>query len=359
MTFRLVYRFGCLLLGWLRLLARSSTAKDVEILVLRHQLAVLQPSNKPAFSRGDRAVLAALLRLLSKRRRSALKLLVTPRTVLRWHARLVAKKWTYPHHGPGRPAKPEALRALVLRLARENDGWGYRRIHGELLNLGWKVAASTVWEILQRAGVDPAPQRASRSWATFLTAQAHGILAVDVFHGDTVFLRRLFVLFFIEHSTRRVHIAGVTRNGTAAWAIQQARNLLMNLDGTRAASIRYLIRDNAGYFTEGFDAVFTAIGARVVPILPGVPRTTAIAERWVGSRRREATDQVLITGERHLRLVVDEYADHHNEHRPHRSLRQRCPDGVDAPEPPAADGPSRVIRRDRLGGLIHEYAQVA
>ncbi|WP_406088478.1 hypothetical protein [Kitasatospora purpeofusca] len=209
MTFRLVYRFGCLLLGWLRLLARSSAAKDTEILVLRHQLAVLQRSSpKPAFTRGNRAVLAALLRLLSKRHRSAMKLLVTPRTVLRWHARLVARKWTYPPRRPGRPAKPEALRTLVLRLARENDGWGYRRIHGELLNLGWKVAPSTVREILKKADIDPAPQRADHSWPRFLKAQAQGILAADVFHVDTVLLRRLFVLFFIEHGTRRVHIAG-------------------------------------------------------------------------------------------------------------------------------------------------------
>ncbi|MGW3691899.1 integrase core domain-containing protein [Streptomyces sp. NPDC005125] len=328
--------------------------------MLRHQLAILQRSSpKPDFTGGDRAVLAALLRLLGKRHRSSLKLLVTPRTVLRWHARLVAKKWTCPPRRPGRPAKPEALRALVLRLTRENDGWGYRRIHGELLNLGWKVAASTVWEILRRAGVDPAPQRADRSWAKFLKAQAAGILAVDVFHVDTVFLRRLFVLFFVEHGSRRVHIAGVTRKVTAAWVVQQSRNLLMSLDDTRTDGIRYLIRDNAGYFTDGFDAVFTAVGARVVPILPGVPRMNAIAERWVGSCRREATDRILITGERHLRLVVEEYASHHNEHRPHRSLAQRCPDGVGAPEPPAIDGPSRTLRRDRLGGLIHEYAQAA
>ena len=249
MTFRLVYRFGCLLLGWLHMLARSSAAKDVEILVLRHQLAVLQRSSpKPVSTGGDRAVLAALLRLLNKRHRSALKLLASPRTVLRWHARLVAKKWTHPHRRPGRPAKPEALRALVLRPARENDGWGYRRIQGELLNLGWKVAASTVWEILQRAGVYPAPQRADRSWAKFLKAQAGSILAVDVFHVDTVILRRLFVLFFVEHGTRRVHIAGVTRNVTAAWVVQQARNLLMSWDDTRTAGVRYLLRDNAGYF---------------------------------------------------------------------------------------------------------------
>ncbi|MFF3910189.1 hypothetical protein ACFYZJ_30405 [Streptomyces sp. NPDC001848] len=217
MTFRLVHRFNCLLLDWLRLLARSSAAKDVEIPVLRHQLAVLQRSNpKPAFSLGDRAVLAALLRLLSKRRRSALKLLVTtPRSVLRRHARLVTQKWTYPRRGPAARPGPRHCASWLLPLARENDGWGYRRIHGELLNLGWKVAASTAWEILQRAGGDPAPQRAGRSWPKFLTAQAHGILAVDVFHVDTVFLRHLFVLFFIEHGTRRVHIAGVTRNVTA------------------------------------------------------------------------------------------------------------------------------------------------
>ncbi|MFE5374513.1 hypothetical protein [Streptomyces mirabilis] len=208
--------------------------------MLRHQLAVLHRSNpKPTFSRGDRAVLAALLRLLSKRRRSALKLLVTPRTVLRWHARLVARKWTYPNRGPGRPAKPEALRALVLRLARENDRWGYRRIHGELLNLGWKVAASTIWEILQQADIDQAPHRADSSWAKFLTAQAQGILAVDVLHVDTVFLRRLFVLFFIDHGTRRVHIAGVTRHVTAEWATQQARNLLMSLGDVRTAGIHH------------------------------------------------------------------------------------------------------------------------
>ncbi|WP_246192848.1 integrase core domain-containing protein [Kitasatospora atroaurantiaca] len=247
----------------------------------------------------------------------------------------------------------------MLRLARENDGWGYRRIHGELRTLGWKVAASTVWEILKQDGVDPAPQRADRSWAKFLAAQAQGIIAVDVLHVNTVFLRRVFVLFFIEHGTRRVHIASVTRNVTAEWVTQQARNVLMSLDDARTAGIRYLIRDNAGYSTEGFDTVFTALGARVVPILPGAPRMNAIAERWVGSCRREATDRVLITGERHLRLVIDEYADHHNQHRPHRSLGQRCPDGVSTPEPHAAADQSHVIRRDRLGGLIHECAQVA
>jgi hypothetical protein len=190
---------------------------------------------------------------------------------------------------------------------------------------GGGIAGSTVWKILPEAGIDPAPQRADRSWARFLKAQARGILAVDVFHVDTVLLRRLFVLFFVEHGTRRVHIAGVTRHVTAAWATQCARNLLMSWDDTRGEGVRFLIRDNAGYFTEGFDAVFAAVGARVVPILPGVPRMNAIAERWVGSCRREATDRVLITGQRHLRLIVGEYADHHNEHRPHRIIGTTVP----------------------------------
>ncbi|MFD7409693.1 integrase core domain-containing protein [Streptomyces sp. NPDC059866] len=236
---------------------------------------------------------------------------------------------------------------------------GYRRIHGELLNLGWKTAASTVWKILQQAGIDPAPQRAGRSWAKFLKAQATGIVAVDVFHVDTVFLRRLFVLFLIEHDSRRVHVAGVTRHVTASWVTQCARNLLMSWDDAHAEGIRFLIRDNAGYFTEAFDAVFTAIGARVVPIPPGEPRMNAVTERWASSCRHEATDRILITGERHLRLVVDEFTEHYNAHRPHRSLRQRSPDRLHTPARPAADEQTHVLRRDRLGGLIHEYTQVA
>ncbi|MFJ8186553.1 integrase [Streptomyces sp. NPDC096105] len=360
-TFRLVHRFGCLLLGWLRLPARSSAAKDAGILVvLRHQLAVLQRgSPKPAFTRGDRAVLAALLRLLSRRHHSPLKLLVTPRTVLRWLARPVAKKRTCPHRGPGRPAKPEVLRALVLRLACENDGRGYRRIHGELLNPGWKIAASTVWKILQEAGTDPAPQRADRSWARFLKTQTRGIPAVGVFPVDTVLLRRLFVLFFVEHGARRVRVAGVTRHVTAAWATQCARNLLMSWDDTRGEGVRSLIRDNAGYFTEGFDAVFTAVGARVVPscrACPGRTRSPSAGSDPAGARPPTASWS---PGSGTCRLIVGEHADHHNGHRPHRSLGQECPDGLGASEPPAVDAPSRILRRDRLGDLIHEYAQVA
>ncbi|WP_438493662.1 integrase core domain-containing protein [Streptomyces asiaticus] len=302
--------------------------------------------------------MAALLRMVNKQQRARLALLVTPRSVLRWHARLVARKWTYAHRRPGRPPTPEALRQLVLRLARENPGWGYRRIHGELLGLGRKLGASTVWEILQKAGIDPAPQRTNQSWPAFLKAQASAIMATDLFHIDTVFLRRWFVLFFIDHGTRRVHIAGITRHPTGPWITQQARNYLMDL-GDRAESISLLIRDRGTYFTDSFDAVFQAIGVHVIPTPPQVPRMNAIAERWIASCRREATDRVLIAGERHLRLVVSEHAEHYNRHRPHRFLGQQAPDRLTDPEPPIAKDHTRIGRHDRLGGLIHEHSQVA
>lgn len=214
------------------------------------------------------------------------------------------------------------------------------------MHVSWNDAV-----VLRQAGIDPAPQRADRSWARFLKTQATGIVGVHVFHVDTaVLLRRLFDLFFIEYDTRRVHIAGVTRHVTAAWATKCARNLVMSWDDARAEGIGFLIRDSAVYFTEGLDAVFTALGARVMPILPGVPRMNAIAERWVGSCRREATDRILITSERHLRLVVDEYAHHYNDHRPHRSLGQRSPDGPHAPHhPPKTSRPTSPGTTDSEG----------
>ncbi|MGW3571612.1 integrase core domain-containing protein [Streptomyces sp. NPDC000941] len=356
---RLIYLLVCQTFRWLALFARSSAAKDAEILMLRHQLAIARRSQPPPrFSWSDRAVMAALLRLVNKQRRNQVALLVTPRSVLRWHARLIAWKWTYPARRPGRPPKPVALRQLVVRLARENPGWGYRRIHGELVGLGRNIAASTVWSILKEAGIDPSPQRTDRSWSAFLKAQATAIVATDLFHIDTVFLRRWFVLFFIEHDTRRVHIAGITRHPTGPWVTQQARNYLMDL-GDHAQSIRFLIRDRGAYFTDSFDAVFQAIGVRILPTLPHVPRMNAIAERWIGSCRREAADRILITGRRHLHLVVSEYAQHYSQHRPHRSLGQRPPTPLTAPEPRSASDSTEVSRHDRLGGLIHEYKQVA
>ncbi len=357
MSLRLAYLAVLRVFGWLALLARSDRAKDAEILLLRHQVTVLQPqAGTPKLSWADRAILAALARLPPGGHLRRLRLIISPRTLLRWHADLVRRRWTYPRRAPGRPPTAQAVRALVLEMARDNPAGGYRRIHGELTGLGYKIAPLTVWQILKEAGIDPAPRRAGQTWRAFLAGQATTILAVDFFHVDTVFPQRLYELFFIEHGTRRVHLAGITAHPTGAWVTQQARNLLMNLEGS-ADSLKFLIRDRDTKFTAGFDAVFNTIGVRIIQTPVQAPRANAIAERWIASARRECLDRMLITGERHLRLVLGEYVDHYNSHRPHRTLQQNPPAGRS--HPPAIGTNIRVLRRDRLGGLIREYAQVA
>lgn len=301
----------------------------------------------------DRAVLSALSKLLPTSLRQLR--IVSPRTLLRWHAHLVTRHWTYPRRGPGRPPTPQPIRALVLRMAGENPTWGYRRIQGELVGLGHSVAASTVWTILKAAGIDPAPRRSGPTWRQFLSAQAHAILAVDFAHVDTVFLRRLYVLVMVEHGRRRVHIAGITAHPTGAWVTQQARNLLMELDD-RADRFRFLIRDRDSKFTAAFNAVFAGADIRIIRTPIRAPRANAIAERFIGTLRRECLDHLLITGPRHLAVVLREYVQHYNAHRPHRSLHQHPPAGGTSPRPGAA---IRPLRRNRLGGLIHEYVQVA
>jgi putative transposase len=301
-AFRLVYLMIVRVLSWLMLLARSDAAKDVEILTLRHEVAVLRRTNaRPTLTWLDRAVLSALSRLLPTPLRQLR--LVSPRTLLRWHAQLVARRWTYPHRSPGRPPTAPPIRALVLQMARENPRWGYRRIQGELVGLGHRVAASTVWKILKDAGLDPAPRRAGPTWRQFLSAQAHAIVAIDFAHVDTVFLRRLYILVVIEHDRRRVHLAGITAHPTGDWITQQARNLLMDL-GNRADRLRFLIRDRDSKFTTAFDAVFTGVDLRIIRIPVRAPRANAIAERFIGTLRRECLDHLLITGARHLDIVL-------------------------------------------------------
>lgn len=338
---------------------RSEREKEIEILLLRHQLRVLERQvARPALTPADRALLAAFGQVLSRRtwRRSAF---VTPATLLRWHRDLVARRWTYPHRSPGRPATPVEIRRLVVRLARENPGWGYRRIQGELVGLGLKLAASTVWEILKGAGIEPAPRRLEQSWSEFLRQQAASILECDFLSVDTLFLKRFYVLFFIELGTRRVRLAGITTNPDARWVTQQARNLLMQLDDEDVRP-RFLIRDRDSKFTRDFDEVFRSQGIRVIKSPVRAPKARAHAERWVGTVRRECLDRILILGRRHLASVLREYTAHYNEHRPHRALEQLPPRS----QPPPDDGgqPStevidlgRLRRRDRLGGLIHEY----
>ena len=343
------------LVGGLALLSRSDAAQDAEILVLRHQLAVLQRQvGRPRLTWPDRAIIAALTLRLPPARR--LGMLVTPGTILGWHRRLVTRRWTTTAtRPPGRPSTPTGLRALVKRLASENPTWGYRRIHGELAGLGHKVGASTVWAILKSAGLDPAPRRSGPTWQQFLTAQAEGIVACDLFHVDTIGLRRLYVFFSVEHATRRVRILGVTAHPTGKWLAQQARNALMDLEDA-GRRVRFLIRDRDSRFTPTFDAVFTSLAADVIKIPARVPVANAICERFVGSIRRELLDRILIVNAAHARKVLGEYEAHFNTHRPHRSLGQAAP--LRALPSVPADPTAAVIRRDRLG-LIHEYAQVA
>ena len=251
MATKLIYQMLLKLLSWIVLRTRSDTTKEIEILVLRHQLAVLQRRTpRPRISWTDRAMIAALARLLPARRRHGF--LVTPATILRWHRQLVGRRWTAPPVRAGRSAIPAGLRALTVRLATENPTWGYRRVHGELVGLGYQIGASTVWKILHAAGIDPSPRRTGPTWSQFLHAQAQAILACDLFHLDTITLQRLYAFFVIEHASRRVHILGVTAHPTAAWLSQQARNLVMDLDDAHQL-FRFLIRDRDSKFTAAID----------------------------------------------------------------------------------------------------------
>ena len=345
------------ILQLLRLNRRDSGDLAIEIVMLRHEVAVLRRQvDRPALQPKDRALLAGLSRLIPRKKLH--RFFVQPDTLLRWHRELVRRKWTYPKSS-GRPRIPSGTVQVVVRLARENPTWGYRRIHWELSVLGISLAPSSVWNILQRHGLDPSPNRTGPTWGEFLKVQTTTMLACDFFTVDTVLLRRLYVLFFIELDTRRVYVTGVTTHPTGAWVVQQARNLTMDL-ADRARPVRFLIRDRDTKFTTSFDEVFHSEGIRPIRIPIRAPRANAFAERFVGTIRRECLDRMLIVRRRHLEAVVHEYVDHYNSHRPHRSLRQLPPQprGV-APTVLRNVDPSRVQRTNRLGGVIHEYRLVA
>ena len=355
MPLRLLYLIFARLCAWLVLLSRSAASKEVELLVLRHEVAVLRrASPRPRLDWADRAILAALIRLLPAKLR--MHRLVTPGTVLRWHRRLVARKWTYPNR-TGRPPVSAEITMLIERLATENRSWGYQRIQGELLKLGHRVSASTVRRILKALRILPAPKRhTDTTWRQFLRTQAATMLATDFFHVDcAVTLQRLYCLFVIEVGSRYVHILGVTAHPDGLWTTQQIRNLLMDL-GDHAADFRFLVRDRAGQFTGSFDAVLASTGIQAVKIPPRSPRANAYAERFVLTARTEVTDRMLIFGERHLRSVLAEYVAHYNGRRPHRSRQLRPP----RPDHPIADLSCQWIkRRPVLSGFINEYERAA
>src|SRR5882757_2939699 len=342
------------LTSWMVLLARSSASKDAELLVLRHEVAVLRRQNpKPKMDWADRAVLAALARLLPGP--LGMSRLVTPGTLLRWHRRLVRWHWTYPHRS-GRPPVDARLAALIGQMARENPGWGYKRIQGELLGLGYRVGASTVQRVLRRLRIPPAPQRSRTTWRQFLRTQASTMLACDFFHVDcAVTLQRIYVLFVLEVGSRYVHVLGTTTHPDGGWTTQQIRNLVMDL-GDRAGEFRFLVRDRAGQFAASFDAVLADVGIKTVKIPPRCPRANCYAERFVLTARSELTDRMLILSQRHLNTALADYIQHYNGRRPHRSRELRPP----RPTYPVADLNSQRIKRQRLlGGLINEYEQAA
>jgi transposase InsO family protein len=349
----------------LRLLPMSDHDKDVEILTLRHQIAVLErqlSGQRVRFEASDRAFLAALLQGLPTQVLRRMRLLVRPDTVLRWHRDLVARRHAArcrPKR-PGRPRTVRSIRTLVLRLAAENPEWGYRRLHGELLVLGVKVAASTVWEILKEAGIPPAPERTSSTWADFLRSQADALLACDFFETVTLSGARLYVLAVIEHANRRIRILGATAHPTASWVTQAAKNLVMDLEDADSR-VHYMIRDRDGKFPELFDAVLADAGIQVVLSGVRMPRMNSLMERWIQTCRRELLDRTLIWNERHLLRALREFEHFYNEHRPHQGIANARPLGA-LPKP--IDNTEQIarldIRRtDRLGGLLHEYQHTA
>jgi putative transposase len=354
-SLRLLYLISLRVLNLLLLLGRSSASKDVELLVLRHEVAVLRRANpKPRMNWADRAVFAALVRALPTVLR--VHRLVTPGTILRWHRRLATKKWTYPNR-VGRPPVDEAVAVLIQRMAGENQSWGYKRIQGELLKPGHHVGASTIHRLLKQLRIPPAPIRCTdTTWRQFLRTQASTMLACDFFHVDcAVTLQRIYVFFVLEVGSRSLHLLGATTNPDSRWTTQQARNLVMDLDD-RITEFRVLVRDRAGQFTASFDAVLADVGIRVVRIPPRCPRANCFAERFVRTIRAKLTDHVLIFNQRHLRVVLTEYVRHYNGRRPHRARELRPPQ----PTHPVADlSYERIKRRPILGGLINEYERAA
>jgi transposase InsO family protein len=352
MFFSFLYLAVRALVGALVRSRRGLHVKDIELLVLRHELEILRRQvARPRLGPVDRALLAAAACHLP--RSSSGVLLVTPRTLLRWHRALVRRRWRQSSGRRGRPPLPAEVQELVLRLARENPRWGHRRICGELAKLGFRVSPTSIRRLLARASLKPAPRRSGPNWREFLKAQAAGIVACDFFTVESVFLRRYYVLFFIAHASRRVWLAGCTTNPTGAWVTQQARNFGLDFADR---GVGFLIRDRDDKYSGPFNEIFRSGGIRIGETPVRAPTANAVAERFVRTVRAECLDWLLILNRQHLERVLQVYVDHYNTQRPHRALKLQPPE-PERPRPPAPL--SEIHRRDRLGGLIHEYYRTA
>ena len=356
MLYRILYDLLRVLIEILIVRGRGDAQLRAEVLALRYQLGVLERQvGRPRWQPADRMLLAAISRALP---RSAWRsLLPSPETLLRWHRELVPRKWAAYRRRPRRQravAKTE-MHDLILKLAEENPSWGYRRIQGELRKLGYRCSHQTVRRVLRRHGLPPAPRRSQRTWREFVRQHADQILACDFFAVDTAWLTRLYVFFFIEVSSRRVHLAGCTYSPTGEWVAQQARNLAWKLQEGKI-STRFLLRDRDSKFSVAFDEVFKSEGVEVIRLPYRRPVANAYSERWVRTARRECLNHLLIFGRQHLEKVMVEFIHHYNHARPHQGIEQRCPCEA-ANLIPLPTGP--IERRDRLGGMLHEYSRAA
>ena len=349
MLWSFVYLIGRNVFVLIWLLARRQRSKELELLLVRHELAVLRrQTGRPRLTPADRALFAVLSRALPRPAWACLP--IKPETVLRWHRQLVARRWTYTERKPGRPPLESSLRSLILRLARENPHWGYKRIVGELKGLGISVSATSVRKVLLETGLAPAPQRGPSSWRAFLRAQAASMIACDFLTVETAFLHRIYVLFFISLANRRIEYIACTTNPDGGWVTQQARNLIMEFGEQQR--FRFLIHDRDSKFSHAFDEVFRSEGIKVIRTPVQAPNANAYAERWVRTIRADCLDRILILGRRHLQHVLRVYRRHYNQHRPHRALHLLPPDRR---EPIPSVAPDHLHPHDLLGGLIHEY----
>jgi transposase InsO family protein len=353
MVIRIIVLLSRQLFCLLLLCCRTTRSKDIELLVLRQELAILRRQvNRPRVKPEERMVLAVLQRLRPVWERTSS--LVTPDTLRRWHRELIRRKWTQPHRVTPKRAVSQQTQLLVWRLSKENPLWGYQRIQGELLKVGIEISASSIRRVIGPKR-RPGPKR--DTWSKFMRTQAASIVACDLFTVETVRMKTLHVLFFIDLHTRRVLIGGVTDGATnVKWCTQIARNL-SEVRESRSTRLRFLVHDRDHRFGEPFDEVFKAEGVEIIRTPWRAPRANAYAERFVRTVRAECLDRIFLLNERHLESVLRTYLNHYNQERPHRGLDLRIPEG--GPPVSVAGATGSIVRRDRLGGLIHEYHRKA